>query len=83
MMMCIVGAVIKNDEPTENYQLNLQLPSASCSFTVGFSSLFICLLLWFGLTVHRIIFRETSVKSHCPPSGSAADSRQTQSYTSW
>lgn len=58
----------QNDEPTENYHLNLQLPLALQSFVVSFSSLFIC--LDHNFTVHGVIssscvqifLEETTVK---------------------
>ncbi len=37
-----VNGVACSDEPTENYSLNLQRPSALRSFIVSFSSLFSC-----------------------------------------
>jgi len=37
-----VKGFTRSDEPTENYHLNLQLPSALRSFIVNFSSLFSC-----------------------------------------
>lgn len=37
-----VKCVSGSDEPTENYQLNLQLPAALLSFAGSFSSLFSC-----------------------------------------
>lgn len=37
-----VKCVSGSDEPTENYQLNLQLPAALQSFAGSFSSLFSC-----------------------------------------
>lgn len=40
MTMCNLRGVALND--TENYYLNVQLPSALQSWTVSFSSLFSC-----------------------------------------
>ncbi len=46
--------VARSDEPTENYNSNLQFPFASQNFIVSFRSLFSCrlttLLLWLILS---------------------------------
>lgn len=61
---CEYTVVACSDEPTENNYLNLQLPSASWSFIVSFSSLFSYLaarsLVWFTLIDFIMVFSATA-----------------------
>lgn len=85
--------MLKGDEPSENYQLNLQLASALWSFMVSFSSLLSCAFhnfaVWFTLTTlccfhlqQPDVFREKALKSLCTqPALHQTAGRQSE--TSW
>ncbi len=68
-----VKGVARSDEPTENYHLNLQLPSTLPSFIVSFSSL----ARSFPVSVHSHHFHTVILNATC----SAPNSRQAQLAT--